>query len=155
MREWIRGNSDDYDPEAPPMLGTWMRGGSKHVDETGTIVRVQPGAGSYEDSFRYYWLVAGWVFLAYHSLAMLILLGGMINSGLSYLWVPHLIGTTIIVMAMGLTACIYRFILFPPPGYYSRSPLDAGCAALPALNARDYAHSGSSLQPQYPEGAQA
>jgi hypothetical protein len=94
-----------------------------HIDQqTGVEVRIEPGAGDYEDAFKRYWMVVLWLLLGYHGTAMLILLFHMAWAGSIYLWIPHLIGTSIITSTLGFTACIYRFILFPSPGYYSRAP---------------------------------
>ncbi len=91
---------------------------------TGAEVQVEPGAGIYEDSFSTYWLITLWAFFGYQVLAMTVLLMHMAFNGYTYLWIPHLVGTLIIVFGTGFMAGIYRLILFPTPGYYHRSPQD-------------------------------
>lgn len=97
----------------PKVFGKWAAAERKRSG-----VRVQFGAGQYEDKFRFYWLVAAWVFLGYLTAAMTIILYHM-ASGAAFVWMPQAVGTAIIMPAFTAIACVYRFILFPSPGYYS------------------------------------
>lgn len=97
---------------------------ARGVASGGVEVRVQPGAGIYEDKFRNYWLITAWSFLAYQVLAMTALIFHIAGGGSTYLWLPHLVCTMIIVFGTGFMASIYRLILFPSPGYYTTSPQD-------------------------------
>jgi hypothetical protein len=85
-------------------------------------VHVQPGAGEYEPSFRSYWLVTAWGFLFYQALAMGTLIVSMAAGANLYQWLTHLVCTVVIVFGTGFMACIYRFILFPVPTYFSSVP---------------------------------
>lgn len=131
------------DPEPGPLPPRFIRRAQKQIDDN-VEVRIQTGAGSYEDKFRYYWLVAAWVFLSYQALAMLIILWRMALPDTSYVWLPHLVGTSIIALAMGTTAVIYRYVLFPPPGYYSRSPHDVAALAAAYVGAHASSHPKSN-----------
>ena len=93
-----------------------------------TVVRVTPGAGPYEDKFRHYWWIVAWCLLGFQALNMLAVTAYTFGLLRTYDWGPHLLGSAIVFMSMGFAALIYRFVLFPTPGYYSY-----GYAADPAV----------------------
>lgn len=93
-------------------------------DKASVELRVEPSPGRYDDQFRFYWLICAWVLLGFQGLAMIVLLLNMAGAGGTYLWLPHAIGTAIIIPAFALTACVYRFILFPTPQYVNVTPED-------------------------------
>lgn len=147
MQHWHSG-----DDPVPRVMRKLQHGVSGEVG--GFEVKIEPGAGSYEDQFRFYWLFTAWMLLAFHGFAIAILLSHMAWGGVTYLWLPHAIGTAIIVPAFACIACIYRFILFPPPGYYSRSPNEVPDELLPYYGAASQRstsfgpYSGPQPQPQ-------
>jgi hypothetical protein len=123
-QHWHRG--DGTEP-LPNVIEKMQHAGRRRriVDEqTGVEVCVEPGAGNYEDQFKFYWLCVAWALFGYFVISMVVLIFNMSWGGSVYVWVPHLVGTCIIISAIGFTACIYRYILFPPPGYFSRTPQD-------------------------------
>lgn len=82
-------------------------------------VVVQPGAGLvYEDRFSFYWLTVAWSVFCFNVLAMLVVIFAMSSSSnMQYQWLPHLAGTAIVDCGIAFMAVVYRFVLFPPPGY--------------------------------------
>ena len=133
MNHYHRG-----DEVLPKMYEKWQE---KQNPKVG--VHIQTGAGPYEDKFRLYWLVTAWLFMAYQAMAMCILLYDMATVGASYNWLPHVVGTAIIIPSLAALACIYRFILFPQPGYYSYGAQEDDEAA------RYYSSSGQWAPPSY------
>lgn len=139
-----------------------LAGGRRSIVDggTGVEVQVEPGAGAYEDSFSGYWLITLWAFFGYQVLAMVVLLMHMAFNGYTYLWLPHLVGTCIIVFGTGFMAGIYRLILFPTPGYYHRAPQEY--AAQPPMPHANGMYGGSGFpgpaardgmrQPSQPDG---
>jgi hypothetical protein len=122
MQHW----HDDHEEPMPGIFKKFDELTSRQVASQsrlgGTVTHVQPGAGSHEPSFRKYWLISAWSFLTYQGLAMGVVIGNMVMGVNNYLWIPHVVGTIVIVFGTGFMACIYRFILFPQPTYYSSMP---------------------------------
>ena len=119
MNHWHNGDTDSL----PRRLMASMRADRVGTDQQPEL-RYQIGAGSYEDRFRYFWLVVAWSMLVYQGTIMAISAVQMMFGVLSYLWLAHLVCTTVVFVGFGFAALVYRLVLFPAPGYYSRGMPD-------------------------------
>ena len=118
MNHWYQGDQSDM-----PNFMTKLRHVVASNTDQGMEVRYRPGAShTYEERFSFYWLATGWSVFAFNILSMIIVVLHMSRpNSISYEWLPHLAGTAIIDAGIAFMAIIYRFVLFPPPLYYTRS----------------------------------
>ena len=122
MDHWHSGDKEPMPIFMDRLMAGNSAAGGGATGRTDVEVSINHGAGEYEQQFSLYWLSFAWVLLGFHIMAMLILLYQMAVNNSGYVWVSHLTGTAIIDCSVAITAIVYRYVLFPAPGYYTRLP---------------------------------